>query len=954
MKKLFLLMVWWVCLSIPLGASNNLTENSKRNSKIDPIYRKDDPILPDRISVKRKKSLGKSLSLAWEATLQKTKAISVKPMFPLHALDETELSQIFEVELSPGTDVYNAISVLSQDPSVEWVEPIYLRKIHYTPNDPGFASQWYLSRISISQAWNVWRNASEVLIGIVDTGVWIKHPDLASAIWTNPNEIPSNGVDDDGNGYVDDVHGWDFGNQDNDPSPSLETTVSKKWHGTMVAGIAGAVTDNSEGISSPAYNAKILPIKCSEDQDTEQYILYGYRGIVYAVDNGARIINCSFGGSSSSLTEQEVISYTVSKGCLIVASAGNDNSDKPIYPGALPNVLCVGSIGPGDQKSFFSNYGGFVDLVAPGETMYTTTESSNYTWVDGTSFSSPLVASVCALVKGLHPEWNGIQVGEQVRISADPIDVYNIEYIKNLGFGRLNGEKALTLSSPSIRFVSSEFKENPTNSNRNGNFDPGETVLLRFQIKNWLALASNIRIEFSVFQQDIVIENGTFTIPSLGPLGTWSNATNPVKIHIGQSVERGQRIQVLAEIIAGGGYSDFEWLTFNISTSYGNVSTGNCELSIASNGRLGSSDIALEQGDGFVFRDKGSLLFEGAILAGTSSSSLSDVARNVSGERQNEDFQPVPGGEIVIQKPGKFSDEEGITTFSDEKAKPSLGLKITLTALAFYTSSYQDFFLLRYQLSNLKETPLQNLYFGLFMDWDIEGNQDAYHNLAGFDRDLNLAYIYEPLSGVYGATQVVSKTGATGYKLINNELEIYPDAGGYSDEEKWNHLSGGIRNVTPEEQKDYSHVISVGPFTVAPGDTVQVGFAVLGGNNLNELKHSAQLAKSKWNELFETTNIEMATPSIPFRFTLYPNYPNPFNPETQICYEIPKPGHVLLTIYDLRGQELARLIDTFQTPGRYTVKWNGIGKKGPVASGIYLYTLKAGEKTQIRKMTLIR
>jgi len=955
MKKIFLFSLGFVWMGISVFGSTNPTKDSKANSKIHPMFRKEEPILSDRISVKRKKGgFGKSNALTWETTLHKAKAISVKPMFPQHASDETELSRIFEVALLPGTDVYDAISVFYQDPRVEWAEPIYLRKIHYTPNDPGFATQWYLSKIQLSQAWDIWRNANEVLIGIVDTGVWTNHPDLVSAIWTNSDEIPNNGIDDDGNGYVDDVHGWDFGDQDNDPSPSMWTTASKKWHGTMVAGVAGARADNGEGIASPAYNAKIMPIKCSEDQDTEQYILYGYQGILYAVDNGAHIINCSFGGGSSSLTEQEVISYALSKGCLIVASAGNENSDAPVYPGAFPGVLCVGSTGPGDQKSSFSNYGSFVDLTAPGETIYTTTEPNSYTWVDGTSFSSPLVASVCALVKGLHPEWNGIQVGEQIRVSADPIDVYNIEYIRTLGFGRLNAEKALTLSRPSIRFESFQFDESPTASNKNGNFDPGETVLLTFQVKNWLASASNIRIEFSVTQQDIVIENGTFTLASLGTLQTWSNSTNPVKIHIGQSVERGQRIPILAEMTASGGYSDFEWLTFDISTSYANISTGNCQLSIASNGRLGSSDIILEQGDGFIFKDKGNLLFEGAIMAGISPSAISDVARGVSGERQNEDFHPVPGGEIVIAKPGKFSNEEGVTTFTDEKANPSLGLKVTLTGLAFQTPPYQDFILLAYRLSNVKETPIENLYFGLFMDWDIEGLQDAYHNLGGFDPELNLAYIYEPLSGVYGATQVVSKGGATAYKLINNEVEIYPDAGGYSDQEKWTHLSGGIQNVAPLEQKDYSHVLGVGPLRISPGDTVQIGFAILGGNTLNELRQSAQWAKTKWKELFESSDVEMATSSFPFRFELYPNYPNPFNPETEISYEIPKPGHVLLAIYDVQGKEISRLIDTFQAPGKYTVKWNGSGKNGPVPSGIYVYQLKACGKTQTRKMILTR
>jgi hypothetical protein len=239
------------------------------------------------------------------------------------------------------------------------------------------------------------------------------------------------------------------------------------------------------------------------------------------------------------------------------------------------------------------------------------------------------------------------------------------------------------------------------------------------------------------------------------------------------------------------------------------------------------------------------------------------------------------------------------------------------------------------------------------MDWDVGDNGDnASSNQPGFDAGFSLGYIYDVSTSLYGGLQVVSEGGATVFKSIYNPTDLY---NGYTDGEKWEHLSLGIRPISRTIPNDYSHVVGVGPLDLAPGDTTLVGFAVMGGLGLDDLLTNAAAAREKWKVLFETTGVE-EDHDIHDRMNFYldSNYPNPFNPETTIRYCLAEKSHVTLSVYDIKGREVAILVDGEQETGHHQVQWSGITKNGIAPSGVYLYRIRAGSFQDVRKMILIR
>lgn len=280
-------------------------------------------------------------------------------------------------------------------------EPDSVMQPTLTPNDTDYSSLWGLhgsAGIGAPSAWDH-SSGSGIVVAVLDTGVDRTHPDLAANMWINPDEIPGNGIDDDGNGYIDDVHGWDFYDNDNDPSDD-------DGHGTHVSGTIAAVGNNSLGIIGVAYGAQIMALRFIGPLGG--YTSDAVLAINYAIDKGVKISNNSWGGYGFSTSLYNAINNARAAGMLFVAAAGNDNINTditPHYPSSytLSNVISVGSISSSGARSSFSNYGAIsVDLFAPGSSILSTTPSSSYSSYDGTSMASPHVAGVAAQVLSLN------------------------------------------------------------------------------------------------------------------------------------------------------------------------------------------------------------------------------------------------------------------------------------------------------------------------------------------------------------------------------------------------------------------------------------------------------------------------------------------------------------------------------------------------------------------------
>lgn len=319
---------------------------------------------------------------------------------------------------------------LKENPLVSYIEPEYLVHIQAIPNDPGYVKQWNLHLLELEQVWESWQGSKEVTVAVLDTGILPGHPDLADNI----------------------VSGYDFIDDDDDPTD----TNNRFSHGTHVAGIIGAISNNREGIAGINWNVSIMPVRVIGEKGTGDYSTL-IQGIYWAVDNGADIINLSLAGPMDTAALREAIQYAVQQQVTVVAAAGNNGSSPILYPARYPEVISVGAVGPTKERAYYSNYGLELDLVAPGgdssvlsgeyNTILSTagyihndTAIYQYTWSQGTSMAAPHVSAAAALLysAGLN---NPQQVKKILQGTADDLGTPGTDIF--YGAGLLNIKKAL-------------------------------------------------------------------------------------------------------------------------------------------------------------------------------------------------------------------------------------------------------------------------------------------------------------------------------------------------------------------------------------------------------------------------------------------------------------------------------------------------------------------------------
>ena len=365
------------------------------------------------------------------------------------------LRQTYYVRYSAGDAPEQVAKALASVPGVIYAEPVIINRllesdVSVEPNDSLFSDQTYLHHMRLLEAWDIVKGedmSPPVVIAIVDDGSDWRHEDLLANVWTNANEIPGNDIDDDNNGLIDDVHGVNFCDRDDTNNDPFDPGGS--WHGTLVAGTAGGVTNNGIGVAGAAWNAQLMHI-CS----------LSYAGILYAAANGADIINASWGARGPQETSTFIaqsLDLATDMGALVVAPAGNDrlNNDlSPFYPASYPRVLSVGATDKDSRRrASFSNYGKMVNVFAPGVSIITSAIDDEYTssaW--GTSFSSALISGVAALVKTRYSDISPDALREQIRLASVPMDTENPGQAGQLGRGYVNAEASLrTPVFPAVR-----------------------------------------------------------------------------------------------------------------------------------------------------------------------------------------------------------------------------------------------------------------------------------------------------------------------------------------------------------------------------------------------------------------------------------------------------------------------------------------------------------------------
>ncbi|MBE2281800.1 MAG: S8 family serine peptidase [Ignavibacteriaceae bacterium] len=877
----------------------------------------------------------------------------VKVLFTSENLSyrQAGLSRIISVKYDKDYDPQYISSKIKNSPGIEWAEPRFAYAINFIPNDPSLSQQWYLPKVNAYEAWDINQGSENIVIAINDTGSDWDHPDLAGNIWSNPGEIPNNGIDDDGNGYIDDVRGWDFGGSNG--TPDNDPMEDQPDHGTHVAGLSSAVSNNGVGVSSLASKSKLMIVKTSRNDTRDPssgqpYIMYGYEGIVYAADNGAHIVNCSWGGGGYSIFGQETILYALNKGTLVVAAAGNSNSQNAHFPSGYNHVFSVAASASSDAKASFSNYGYSIDVTAPGQSMYNTWQNNVYATLSGTSMASPLVSSLVALVMANFPNLTAVQAAEKVRVSTD--DIYNVNPVFNykLGSGRINALKALSNTNfISVRINDFVLSDEVT-GNGDGIFEPGETITLAIAGLNYLQQTSSLQIElFSQSNYATVTQNPIINAGSLLTNQTFSNSASPFHITLANVIPADQDLTFLIRI-TDANYSDFQMFTFPVNTTYGTVSGNNTAITITSKGNLGYADYPNNtKGSGFTFNGGGTILFEGSLIIGTGPTKLLNAARGSNQSVQDQHFTRIQPLQIKI--PGNRADVESRVVFSDASGGSNqLGLEIMLDSYSFSDVTDENYIIMKYTMKNTSGSEITGMYAGLFFDWDlVDGSGDR----ADWSQDGNFGYVeYTGTSTTKKVAVALISEGSPGYWAINNAGDaswgIYD---GYSATEKWQSISSGLSGKLSAGTGDVSNVISAGPYNISAGSELTVAFVIAGGTSLDGLRSSVAAARAKYPVVTSIKEIEN-NEGLPLSFSLEQNYPNPFNPSTVVRFSIPEAGNISLKVYDVIGNLVGLIKEGYSEAGNFETVFDGKN----LSSGVYILELKAGKFSKQIKMMLMK
>jgi subtilisin family serine protease/photosystem II stability/assembly factor-like uncharacterized protein len=899
-----------------------------------------------------------------------------------------EISRIYYLYYSDGTNPAQVAAELSKLPDVEYAEPSYLYSLSVVPNDSayGMRGQDFFEYHNIPQAWAVSTGSPNVVIAILDTGIEFDHPDLQGKIWTNPGETGtdaqgrdrrSNGVDDDGNGFVDDWRGWDFWEsgtttvtRDNNPLDEFS------GHGTGTAGLAGASTNNGIGIASAGYNCRVMAVKLGGTRERVRNVGFIEQGILYATTNGASIINSSFGGPSRSRAIEDAVNFATNAGVLVVAAAGNGGTDAPSYPAAYTNALSVGAVLHSGanigQRASFSNFGPTVKVYAAGNAVLTTVPgravdvkdgraaSELYIPMSGTSFSSPIVAGIAGLIKARHPNWSPQRIATQIRAAAfGPIS----QRI-------LDASAALSRTTPGLVAFDLRYDE------------PSRAIIAR--IANYNAPTVNAEFLLSTSVQGVSIPNSRI---SRGVINTNDTITLTFSVSLPTTIDFTTTTALfrLDMVDNASNFSDAAFLDLSRPAwiEQARLSQISTEFHAI---KLVNRNVAWACADGGVVArslDGGRTWTRVSAPTSNNLYCINALNENVAIVGDGPDAGPARlyrttnGGQSwqVVNESGSFWNvihffdaQNGIA--QSDPVSPTSGFILVRTAdggatwtpIAQQVAAGNGEFGLVGSMQFVGNAGWFGTNQGRVFRSTDAGNTWSSTTAAGNNDWLLVVSFASPNTGVVGgytlqnqqiANSVLRRTtdggqtwGATatpsalaffGGTGVSELGHLWLSAFSAQGPNIFTSLDAGAtwlrHNSTPLTEA----VVSFSFLVVA--DSV-FGLAITGEGQVLRYAQPARAASI-------VREMEGARPQT---YLLEQNYPNPFNPTTTIVYQLPVASDVSLKVYDVLGREVATLLRGRQNAGRYQVQFNA----ERLSSGLYFYQLQAGSFTQTRKMMLIK
>ncbi|MCY4225936.1 MAG: S8 family serine peptidase [Bacteroidetes bacterium] len=866
-----------------------------------------------------------------------------------------------------------------KEEGVTYAEPVHVHQIiedHQgeEPDDPFYDQQGYLNHLRLPEAWELIKGEerlSDVVIAIVDTGTEWNHEDLLANQWVNVDEVAGNNIDDDQNGFVDDIRGVNFCDQDvlnHDPGV-INDQNSGGYHGTAVAGVASAVRDNGIGIAGAAWNAQLMHIKvdCAPfEQD------YFYEGVLYAAMNGADIINASWGKTDfvpvePSRSIAETLDLATDLGSLVIASAGNrsfDSKDFPHYPARYSRVLSVGSTERDSRRlARFSAYGKTVDVFAPGVNIIATDLQNRYFARNGTSYSAPLVAGIAALTKARFPEMTADGLREHLRHSSENIDDDNLGYLHGrLGRGFINAYTSLQPPQfPGIRVRKWSWSDDDGDRQ----IDSGDEVTINIQLINHLLDAQNATIEMvpSVLNSFITLEQPEILI---GHLPSNDSMDVVFRFNVGTNAGLGQTVHFYPRIRDGAFVDDVDVFTFGINLQTNITLSALNALYHSTNGdswhnnknwnttNVNSvTDLTSWYGVKLTGLALTHLNLENNNLRGAIPEELGNLSQiDVLGLKDNSLSGEIPQELGNLVNAGLISMENNSLTGPIPK---KLGNLTRVIFLYLHNNVLSGEIprelgqLWRLRNMNLSRNQLSGVIpeeFGQLSE--LRKLIISHNELSGtLPRTLMQLTKLEELD--FGGQQLCAPSDAEFQQWLKRIATVRgPSCSGFtftSDIQDQSYTRG--ESITPIVLPEAVGGQPPITYTLQPdlpsGLTFDDESSAISGTpvmTFNQTRYEYSATDANLQKAGISFSIEVVSPvssehtGIPKNFILHGNYPNPFSQRTHIKFDLPSPSSIVVEVFDLMGRSVLTTI-----PKEFGVGWgNQFAISGDgLSNGVYIY-----------------
>ncbi len=841
------------------------------------------------------------------------------------------------------------------------------------------AKSYPIRTLELDKLWDRGLTGKGVLVCAIGSGIDGNHAMLGSK-WRGNNGATS------AESWFDPVDGSTFPFDDEPNSPSHGTSVT----GIMVGGERNyGVAYDAQWIGAKIFdNQNLSPDGTSTTKDSWLIAAFQWAldpdGNPETVVDVPDVINNSYGTTgeyNEDICRQiiwRMIDRVEAAGTVVIFSAGNEGPDpwttgSPASRTESPvNVFAVGSVDSTGRISPFSSRGPSAcdslsikpTVCGPGErvpVILTSEHGLSYKYVNGTSFSAPYVAGLVALIRQANPTLTPDEVKYLIIDSAVDHGLPGPDFA--YGYGVINPValfENLPLPNQPILYSKRIEAYDEAGGNGNGYLEQGERIELVVPVFNSGTTITDVTARLRTSSPGIVLIDTTAGYGDIAQFEGASNTLDPFVLDVDLDAQAGGQLVLLLDLVGSGGqHTQTLQLTLPIAPAVQGLAVhdaGSFRFSLTNYGQFGGGIGSGKVGEGLRYpADAGyTILHRGALLLGTSSLKVSDgIAGN--------DWSPGPGGPIRFIENSPRADQMTVG-YTEEKSAGTInaiGVKLKQTTMAWRDSPDNDYVIVEYDIRNPHAGTINNVYVGLYADWDIPDSIPT-RNAVGWNDALNLSYVYNPQESSFpvGGLALVSGHRVSGARAVSNWQYVHAN---YSDNLFYAFMSGGTALAASDSLDDWSTVLASGPHSIAPGDTLRLAWAVVVGDNEADLLANTQAAHTRYNgslALAGEQGESRAGPNLPRAFSLMQNAPNPFNPSTTISYSLPKdtePVRVKLTVYDIRGRTVSVLADRVQDGGDYTVNWDGTDEAGrQVASGVYFYRLRAGSFTATRKMVMLK